>query len=124
MTAWEGALNVIRQALGLGPRDVSAIEGAMSISEQAMWSTRRGTGDLMEAMGRGVRADEGAKPVSLPKLRFSKEDPPERDQEAYLKTPAEHFASITNIDKDMVKGYAKDLKDNAKLVCWARRQGS
>ena len=120
MTGWHGVLHIIQQALGLGPRDVSAIEGAMSVSEQAMWQHPRGTGDLMEAMGRGARADAAESAVSLPKLRFSKEDPPERDQEAYLKTPSEHIASIKNIDKEMVKGYTKDLGTNLKTGLLAK----
>lgn len=35
-TIFEGILNTIRQALGLGPRDVGAIEAALAISERAM----------------------------------------------------------------------------------------
>ena len=80
MTGWHAALHMIQKALGLGPRDVSAIEAAMSISEQAMWQHPRAGGDLMEAMARGDRAREAEqrKPaISLPKLRFRKEDPPE-----------------------------------------------
>lgn len=49
-TMWEGALGIIRRALGLGPRDVSAVEAAMAISEHAMW--RRDPGMAMEAAGR------------------------------------------------------------------------
>ena len=39
MTGWNGVLHAIQKALGLDVRDVSAIEAAMSISEQAMWAT-------------------------------------------------------------------------------------
>ena len=118
MTAWNTVLHIIQKALGLSPRDVSAIEAAMSISEQAMWAHRRGVGDLMEAQGRAVNATREAAPkapVSLYKTKFQREDPPERDQNAFLKTPAEHFAGIKNIDRDMVKGYTKDLAGNVKV---------
>ena len=77
MTAWEGALHVIRDALGLGVRDVSAIEAAMSISEQAMWRHPEGVGDLMEAQGRANLPSGQPKTVSLPKLKWRTEDPPE-----------------------------------------------
>ena len=42
MTMWEGALSIIRNALGLGPRDTSAIEAAMSLSEQLIWRDHAG----------------------------------------------------------------------------------
>jgi hypothetical protein len=104
MTAWHGVLHAIQKALGLGPRDVSAIEGAMSISQQAMWRHPRGVGDLMEAVGRGERAERAA-PVSLPKLRFSREDPPE-EQLTEGKAPARWGAAsdqATNSIKALVK---------------------
>ena len=104
-TMWEGALNLMRRALGLGPRDVSAVEAAMAVSEKAMW--KRDPGMAMEAGARSLG------------LRFQKEEreaPPERDQEAFLKTPSEHLAGIKNIDKDMVKDYAKDMASNTKVL--------
>jgi hypothetical protein len=51
-TMWEGALNVMRRALGLGPRDISAVEAAMAISEKAMW--KRDPGMAMEAGARSL----------------------------------------------------------------------
>ena len=104
-TMWEGALNIMRRALGLGPRDVSAVEAAMAVSEKAMW--KRDPGMAMEA---------GARSLGLRFQREEREAPPERDQAAFLKTPSEHLAGIKNIDKDMVKGYAKDMASNTKVV--------
>ena len=49
---WQGALNVIRRALGLGPRDTNAIEAAMAISEKAMW--KHDSGMAMEAGARSL----------------------------------------------------------------------
>jgi hypothetical protein len=51
-TMWQGALNLFRRALGLGPRDVSAVEAAMALSEKAMW--KRDPGMAMEAGARSL----------------------------------------------------------------------
>src|ERR1700722_16029454 len=80
MTAWHGILHIFQKALGLEPRDVSVIEAAASLSEQAMWMHRRGAGDLMEAQGRYINSAREAAPkapVSLYKSKFSREAPPE-----------------------------------------------
>jgi hypothetical protein len=66
-TLWEGVVNIIRNALGLGPRDVSAIEAAMSVAEQAMW--KRDPGMAMEAGARSLG------------LRFQRELDPEAAHE-------------------------------------------
>ena len=57
MTMWEGALAIIRDAIGLGPRDTSAIEAAMSLTEQLTWRDPKAVGDLMEAAGRMAEKD-------------------------------------------------------------------
>jgi hypothetical protein len=54
-TMWEGALTIIRKALRLGPRDTSAIEAAMAITENTLWRDPRGAGLLMEATGKLAR---------------------------------------------------------------------
>ena len=64
MTGWNGVLHAIQKALGLDVRDVSAIEAAMSISQQAMWRHPRAVGDLMEAVGRESARYRSAAPVS------------------------------------------------------------
>ena len=51
-TMWEGALNLMRRALGLGPRDISAVEAAMALTEKAMW--KRDPGMAMEAGARSL----------------------------------------------------------------------
>jgi hypothetical protein len=52
-TMWEGALSLIRRALGLGPRETPAIEAAMALTEKAMWQHEGGgAGMAMEAAGR------------------------------------------------------------------------
>ena len=51
-TMWNGILHIIQRALGLSPRDVSAIEGAMAITEKTMWS--RDPGMAMEAGARSL----------------------------------------------------------------------
>src|ERR1700722_12097105 len=115
MTAWHGILHIFQKALGLEPRDVSVIEAAASLSEQAMWMHRRGAGDLMEAQGRYINSAREAAPktsVSLYKSKFSREAPPERDQEAYFKSPSEKIAQVKNIDKEMVRQYTKDKAGN------------
>ena len=77
-TGWHGVLHIIQRALGLSPRDVSAIEGAMAISEKAMWADRRGAGLAMEAGARslGLRFQkdysEGKSPRSATKRRSSR----------------------------------------------------
>ena len=109
-TMWNGILHIIQRALGLSPRDVSAIEGAMAITERTMW--KQDPGMAMEASAR-LGAAEG-------RLRFQKMDPPERDQEAYFKSPSEKIASVKSIDKDMVKGYAKDLAGSTKVGLLAK----
>jgi hypothetical protein len=79
-TMWNGVLHIIQRALGLEPRDVSAIEGAMAITEKTMWS--RDPGMAMEAAARADRAARAeAVPVSLPKLKWQKMDPPEKQAE-------------------------------------------
>jgi hypothetical protein len=52
-TMWNGVLHVIQRALGLEPRDVSAIEGAMAITEKTMIS--RDPGMAMEAAARSTQ---------------------------------------------------------------------
>jgi hypothetical protein len=70
-TMWEGALGVIRRALGLGPRDTSAIEAAMALTEHAMWTDPRGAGMAMEAAGRMA-----SRQIDRPRiLRQAIEDP-------------------------------------------------
>jgi hypothetical protein len=97
-TMWEAALNIIRRALGLGPRDVGAVEAAMALSEKAMW--KKDPGMAMEAGARSLG------------LRFQKMDPPERDQEAFMKSPSEKVASIRGIDRDVAKQAVKDAAGN------------
>jgi hypothetical protein len=98
-TMWEGALNLMRRALGLGPRDISAVEAAMAISEKAMW--KRDPGMAMEAGARSLG------------LKFQRMDPPERDQEAFIRSPSEKIAQIRSIDKQLVAQHAKDFATNA-----------
>jgi hypothetical protein len=54
-TMWEGALSLIRRVLGLGPRDTSAVEAAMALTEHTMW--KKSPGMAMEAAGRLDRND-------------------------------------------------------------------
>ena len=51
-TMWNGFLHLIQRALGMGPRDVSAIEAAMALTEKSMWS--RDPGMAMEAGARSI----------------------------------------------------------------------
>ena len=92
MTMWEGALSVIRQALGLGPRDTSAIEAAMALSEDAMWQHPRATGDLLQASGRLAASEmKGDK-------WWKQEAAPERDQEAAVRSHRETLSRVRDID--------------------------
>jgi hypothetical protein len=101
-TMWEGALNIIRSALGLGPRDVSAIETAMAISEKAMWS--REPGMAMEASARLGKAQEGtSKPVTLAKIKFQKIGP--EDLGRMSADPDEAGDKVSRA----VKGFGKQL---------------
>ena len=102
-TMWEGALNVIRNALGLGPRDVSAIEAAMSISEKAMW--KRDPGMAMEAGARSLG-------VRLQKIEPVRVEPPQRDQEAFLKSPMDHIKAAASIDRKIATEFAKEKYSN------------
>lgn len=97
-TMWEGALNVIRNALGMGPRDVSAIEAAMGISEKAMW--KRDPGMAMEAGARSLG------------IKLQKMEPPERDQEAFLKSPMDHIKNAASIDRKIATEFAKEKATN------------
>ena len=58
MTSWNGILSLMRTALGLKDRDISAVEAALEIVETAMWQHPEGAGDLMEARGRAWMAKE------------------------------------------------------------------
>jgi hypothetical protein len=113
MTMWEGALAIIRDALGLGPRDVSAIEAAMSLGEQLMWRDPRGAGDLMAATGRLAKRqmEAGEDRVARPKWA-RQEAPPERDQEAFYRSPKEALSRVKDIDRTLVKQYGKDTIHN------------
>jgi hypothetical protein len=80
MTMWEGALAIIRDALGMGERDISAIEAAMSLSEQLMWRDPRGAGDLMAGVGRLAKRqmEAGENRVSRPRWAQQATEDPEK----------------------------------------------
>jgi hypothetical protein len=103
MTMWEGALSVIRQALGMGPRETSAIEAAMALSEEAMWQHPRAVGDLLEATGRAAQKDMRG---------WKLEAAPERDQEAFIRSPKETLSRVKDIDTNLMKQYSKDTIHN------------
>ena len=102
-TMWNGFLHLIQRALGLGPRDVSAIEAAMALTEKTMWS--RDPGMAMEAGARSIG-------LKFQRMEPTERDPKVRDQEAYFKSPSEKIAQVKNIDRDMVKQYTKDKAGN------------
>lgn len=56
-TMWEASLATIRKILGMGPRDTSAIEAAMAVSEFAMHKAHPGEG--MKFAARYAKADIG-----------------------------------------------------------------
>ena len=94
-TVWNGFLHLIQRALGMGPRDVSAIEAAMALTERTAW--KRDPGMAMEAGARSIG------------LRFQKMDPHERDQEAFIRTPSEAIKNIRGVDRKVVAQTAKDV---------------
>ena len=101
MTAWEGALNIMRRAMGLGPRDVSAIEAMTAVSQQLLWKHARGEDDLAAATKR-----------LLPEDQRSVSDKMTRDQDAYVKSPKETVQSIRDIDTNVMKQWGKDARTN------------
>jgi hypothetical protein len=47
---------------------------------------------------------------------FQREDPPERDQEAFVKSASEKWASVKGIDREVVKQAAKDVAGNVGVT--------
>ena len=97
MTMWEGAMSLMRRALGLGPRDTSAIEAAMSISEQAMW--KRDPGMAMEAMSRAPRFHRQAMDASS---LGEMSDEPEEAGRSINRSMKQFQDKLGNVAKDMV----------------------
>jgi hypothetical protein len=107
MTMWNGVLDIIRQALGMEPRDVSAIEAAMAITEHTIW--KQDAGEMMEAAGRlaNRQMEEGTGA-----RRFQRMNPPERDQERFVRTPSEAFKNARGITRDVAAQFTKDRMVN------------
>ncbi len=101
MTAWNGALSIIRRVMGLGPREYSAIEAMTSVSEQLLWKHARGEDDLVAATKR-----------LLPEDQRSVSDKITRDQDAYIKSPKETLQSIRDIDAKVATQWGKDARSN------------
>ena len=79
MTSWEGMLSLVRRAINaaigkdvLGPRETSALEAAMALSEKAIWHDPRAAGDLMEAAGRMAMSEMKGE-------KWWKQDSPDRE---------------------------------------------
>ena len=100
-TMWNGMLHIIQRALGLEPRDVSAIEAAMALTEHTMWS--RDSGMAMEAAGRLVQHQ-----MQEVRPRFQRMEPPERDQDAAVRSHRETLARVRDIDAQVMKQFTKD----------------
>ena len=103
MTMWEGALSIIRQALGMGPRETSAIEAAMALSEDAMLMNPRAAGELMAATGRMAQKDmRGWRPQVVKETTKAEEKTPvdaSRSRARYSET----MDKITDAVKERIK---------------------
>ena len=111
-TLWNGLVDVIRQALKLEPRDTSAIEAAMAISDHLFMAR-----DPRFAIEAATRLAEHDLPHAF--------DVVERDQEAFMRSPREQLSRVGDIDKSMMKEFTKDkltnlggaiMKGSAKLL--------
>jgi hypothetical protein len=92
---WNGVIDIIRQALGMEPRDTSAIEAAMAITERALHPE-----------------EKSLFPQTLYE-RAEDVDDPERIQQAYFKSGREKWNSVKDsLEPNIVKQHASDMAHN------------